>query len=485
MKRRDFAACLALLALNLLVRGIYLASEPLCHDEPFSIYHAQFAPAGLVASLRQYNNPPLFELILHAWIKVFGISELSVRVLPMLFSSISAVLIFLIGRDFFKRRAGLVASLLFTFSTMQVWYAHDCRVYTLFLLLTLCSFYLFFSLLRNGGLSGIAAVGLLMTNVLLVYSHYFGFWVWFVQGLLILGSIRKARVLLTYGGITVCGLLLYLPQILTMYERFSDSAGRGTWLQPPAGAESLYNMIWSFSNAPLSAVVCLLLFVAALVKYASVSPRQKPSASTVYLLVWFFVPFFLMFFLSYRVPMFLDRYLIFITPAFYLLLALCLDFLFTGKAVYYGMSVFLVACFVMTCSVNPSKKRAVRETVGYIRKQQDRSSLVMVCPPEFMTTFAYYYRQDHFRQLDGKSEYGRLSKSLASEHVVFVEHPDSQLLEKASHYRRIIYLDAGADFTFPGNGLKESLLRRFRLLEEHAEPEFFHVYVLSNDSLRQ
>ncbi len=476
---KGYTPLLLLFLLNVVLKCVYLAAEAVSHDEPFTIYHAQFGFSELVGYLKNYNNPPLFELILHPWIKVFGISELAVRVLPMLFSSASVMLIYLIGRDFFNTRVALLASLLFTFSTMQVWYAHDCRVYSLFLLLTLSSFYLFFTFLKSGGLSVKKSLVWLVIQALLIYAHYFGLFVWLLQGMILLVfHFRNKKLWLRFTGIMLGASLLYLPQVLSLYERFSDSAGNGTWLKPPSGLESLYNMIWSFSNAPVIAVLCIALLLAALVKFLVLAKQQRAQLPVLYLCVWFVIPFLSMFLLSYQVPMFLDRYLIYITPAFYLLLAVSLSFLLPGKKAFYTGSALLIAGFVFSVSLNPGKKRAVRETVDFVTSRKDPGTLVLICPPEFMTTFAYYYQRDYFQQAESGSEYGRLIRLLEEDQVFFIDRMHPALWQKAQHYKRIIYLDAGADFTFPGNHIKDDLLNHYSLKEEAFQPELFHIYVL-------
>lgn len=476
---KGYTPLLILFLLNVVLKCLYLTTESVSHDEPFTMYHAQFSFSELVGYLKNYNNPPLFELILHAWIKVFGISELSVRVLPMLFSSASVIWIYLIGRDFFNTRVAVLASLLFTFSTMQIWYAHDCRVYSLFLLLTLISFYLFFTLLKQGSLFRKLSLVLVLVNVLLIYAHYFGLFVWLLQGLILLAfHARHKKLLLHFTGMMLGSSLLYLPQVLSLYERFSDSAAKGTWLKPPSGLESLYNMIWSFSNAPVIAVLCITLLLAALAKFLILAKHQKLQEPVLYLCIWFIVPFFGMFLLSYKIPMFLDRYLIYITPAFYLLLAVSLSFLLPGKKAFYTGSVLLIAGFLFSASLNPSKKRAVRETVDFIISRKDPATLVLICPPEFMTTFAYYYKRGYFQQTERGSEYGRLIHLLEDDQVFFINAMSPGLLQKANQYKRIIYLDAAADFTFPGNHIKDGLLKNYTLKEEAFQPELFHIYVL-------
>lgn len=476
---KGYRPLLILFLLNVVLKCLYLTSEPISHDEPFTIYHAQFGFSELVAHLKNYNNPPLFEIILHFWIKVFGISEGSVRVLPMLFSSASVIVVFLIGRDFFNTRVALLASLLFTFSTMQIWYAHDCRVYSLFLLLTLLSFYLFLILLRDGSLPVKRSLVLVLIQVLLIYAHYFGLFVWLLQAIIILVFHFRNRVLLVRFIAIIAGAsILYLPQVFSLYERFSDSANNGTWLKSPVGLESLYNMVWSFSNAPVTAVLCIALLLAAAMKFLMFDRQQPVRRPVLYLCIWFLFPFLSMFLLSYRIPMFLDRYLIYITPAFYLLLAISLAFLLPGKKAFYTGSALLTACFVFSMSMDPGKKRAVREAVDFIDSHKDPGTLVLICPPEFMTTFAYYYKRDYFKQVESGSEYDRLIHLLEKDQVFFINALNPGLMQKASAYQRIIYLDAGADFTFPGNHIKDDLLKQFTLKEEAFKPELFHVYVL-------
>ncbi|MCE3260659.1 MAG: putative rane protein, partial [Bacteroidetes bacterium] len=125
--------------LNLILKFLYLTTQEIAHDEPFSIYHAQFGISTLIDQLKGYNNPPLFEIILHYWIKLFGISPLSVRMLPLLFGALGPVALYYFVRKHFSVRTAIVSSLLLSFSTLLVYYSHDCRVYTLFMLLSILS----------------------------------------------------------------------------------------------------------------------------------------------------------------------------------------------------------------------------------------------------------------------------------------------------------------------------------------------------------
>lgn len=392
----------------------------------------------------------------------------------MLFGSLAVIYIYKIGARFFSFKVGLCAGLLYCFSTHAIYYAHDCRTYTLFLLLTVISAYYALKIIRQN-FSKTNVVIWSIVNLLLIYSHYFGFIVLFFEMLAMVTLARKHLkfILAGLGAIT----LFYLPQIVVVMSRFSHSTSEGTWLKEPVGLESLYNMIWVFSNMPVTAVACLLLIAATviknLIKRRKITHHHKTPDRLIYLS--FFLPFLLMFLVSFKIPVYNARYLFFLLPFYYLSIAVMAFNLFEGSKMKWITMAILVLLFGVTVNADPGKKRESEAVTKYIQEIKKPGDLVIICTHEFLTNFAYYYNKDYFETIS-ESEYGGLEAKLHAENIYPVRsitEVDMRLIDAA---KRIIYLDAGADFSNSGNNVFSTLESRFKIRDTKKFEEIFKVY---------
>lgn len=478
VKMNTWGLPIIFVAINILCKSLFLISQPICIDEPFTIYHAQFDFFNLINYLKNYNNPPLFEIILHFWIKLFGITAIGVRLLPMIFSSLTVFFIYRIGIKFFNKRIAILSSALFTLSTINIYFAHDCRVYSLFVLLTTISFYLFFTLLKSKErFSWLNVLIFSLVNLSLIYGHYFGFFVLGLEFLItILFYLRDKGVLIRYFAGSFFILAFYIPQIFVLWGRTKTSISNGTWVKPPEGIESLYNMLWTFCNEPVPTVICIVLLLVAVISYLLKKGKQIENPYSKYIILWFMVPFLFMFFISYTVPMFLDRYLLFVSPAFYILLALSLSYLIESSKLFIIGAIVLLSLFIFSATLNPSKKRDVEGVVNYIRSKKDEKTIIIGCGYDFILNFAYYYNLDHFKVKDQNFEYTELENFLAKENIYFVNTLDSNLETKINDFEKVIYLDASANFSSPNNGIKEKFDENYKLIDKTFYYELFNVY---------
>jgi uncharacterized membrane protein len=124
------------MALTLLagaLRLVGIGGESFWKNELFSVYWVRnpfefLLTRGLVIE----TNPPLYFILLKIWTAVFGFSELAVRSLSALASTACVPLVFLLGLELGGTiTVGLIAATLLALSPMQLFFAHEARVYAL------------------------------------------------------------------------------------------------------------------------------------------------------------------------------------------------------------------------------------------------------------------------------------------------------------------------------------------------------------------
>lgn len=153
-----------------------LASWSLWGDELFSVVSRADQPLAELVTfpLSIDPHPPLYYVLLHFWMEGFGNSVASVRLLSVVFSVAAIGLLFRLGTELFDDRVGLLAALLFALSPFHVHYGRMARMYSLFALLTIASWYGFVRLRDE---SPGTTVGYVVATVLLLYTHAYGLFV--------------------------------------------------------------------------------------------------------------------------------------------------------------------------------------------------------------------------------------------------------------------------------------------------------------------
>ena len=122
--------------------------------------------------LRQDGSPPLYYMLLHVWMGVFGTSEATTHTLSLIFALLTIPVGYWAGRSLFSERAGWFVAVLFALNSYLTTYAQETRMYsllTLLALMTTASFLHAFVFRRRGYLPVLA-----VSMALLVYTHNWG-----------------------------------------------------------------------------------------------------------------------------------------------------------------------------------------------------------------------------------------------------------------------------------------------------------------------
>jgi mannosyltransferase len=75
-------------------------------------------------------HPPLFNALMFVWIRIFGDSEISVRMLPLICGLLTIVLAARLAIDYGWRSAAAVAALVMAISPAHIWYSQESRSYS-------------------------------------------------------------------------------------------------------------------------------------------------------------------------------------------------------------------------------------------------------------------------------------------------------------------------------------------------------------------
>jgi len=102
-----------ILILSLVVFSLWRASIVFGSDVSLYIDEAQYWYWSKNLDFGYYSKPPMVALIIAATTSIFGDSEAFVRLGSLLFYPLSSFLVYLIGKQLFTSRVGLVAALIF------------------------------------------------------------------------------------------------------------------------------------------------------------------------------------------------------------------------------------------------------------------------------------------------------------------------------------------------------------------------------------
>jgi mannosyltransferase len=118
------------MAISAYLRTKYVSGE-FWEDEAITTGIASHSLSAIPGILRHDGSPPLFYLLLHVWMSVFGSSETDVHWLSVTIGLLTVPAGTWAGWSLFGRRAGLYATVLFGFSTFLTSYAQEARMYEL------------------------------------------------------------------------------------------------------------------------------------------------------------------------------------------------------------------------------------------------------------------------------------------------------------------------------------------------------------------
>lgn len=395
-----------LVLLNIVIKSAYLTHHCIDADEPMTIISAQASFSDLLGLLKQDLNQPLFFIIMHFWIRIFGIGIVSLRFLPMLFSSLAVIFVYLIGKKHYNLTIAFGASLVYTFSNLGIFHAHDARVYGIFVFLATLSMYCYFSMIGAESKRKFAIV-LTITNVLILYAHVCGIFVIVIQALytLIFSAIRKNNFRIYFPSFVIT-VIAFLPYIIFKLSFVPEHIQYINGLVSVPTINNTNDILSGFSNDINNYIwfmsILLFFFLIAIISGRKISMVDKM------IFGWFVIPFFLMIVIATQVHFTLIRFMIFITPGFYLSVIVAAYYLIKNKLIAKLLVVLCVCTMFATINLKSSYDMKASEAVAVVKNYKTTTTRVYILPKWMSRVFSYHYKRELI--LDYKNTEDRLNK---------------------------------------------------------------------------
>lgn len=387
-----------ILFLALFLRLINL-NQSLWFDEAINVVTAGFSDFWYFMTKYSVGDfhPPGWFAILWGWGHIFGFSEISGRMPSVILGVATVGLTFLLGKELFNKKVGLFASLLLAISPLHVYYSQEARMYVLAAFAVTLSCYFLHLLITN---KKWAWLGYIVSLVLILYSDYVAYLVIPAQ-IIYLIWVRKfnKKALMSYliAGVAFFPWLRIFP--LQLQTGINKSVSLPGWSQIVGGGNikdlllipikfffGRVTLLNKYLNLGISA------FVGIIMGTIFIYGVKKLNQSTKLLVCWVFIPVILAFIISFFIPVLSYFRLIYILPAFYLIL---------GKSLENFPKKIAVAGFIFVCVVSITslagyyldsrfQREDWRGAVSFVSQRLDQNSVVVFENTEVLAPARYY-----------------------------------------------------------------------------------------------
>ncbi|MFA9563622.1 MAG: glycosyltransferase family 39 protein [Acidimicrobiales bacterium] len=244
----------------------FYPDTPLWLDEALSVNIARLPVGEIPAALRLDGHPPLYYVLLHGWMSVFGESDAAVRAMPALFSVLTVPLLWWVLRPRGARVAWVAAGLLAA-SPFAIRYATEARMYSLVMLLVVAGWWAVERSIERPSIARLAGVA--VCTGLLLLTHYWSMFLLAAVGIVLLWAALRRGVTAAWKVIAamVVGGLAFLPWVPSFLTQLQHT---GT---PWGEASRPADVVWlsavdfvggPFSEPQLAAALLLALVVVGL-----------------------------------------------------------------------------------------------------------------------------------------------------------------------------------------------------------------------------
>lgn len=365
---------------------LFYFTQSLWRDEAFSILTAE-RPIGFFLTKLGLETP-LYYLLLHFWMKIFGESEVAVRSLSVLGFLLASIVVIIWSEKLFKKHfLSWVLPIFFFLNPMLLYYAFEVRAY---------AWYVFFTILSLYTYTTKKWAWFIVSTVLGFYTHSYFLVVPFVETIHYLFT-HHIKVKTAWGDAFLRSMtlafLLIIPWLIKIVSALHEL--RTSWYFPVniglilsvlgnmfIGYEGTPWFLWGFT-APLS-LVLVVFFLLALRRHDT----RKRNGFFLALVV---IPLATVIGISFIKPLFVNRYLIPVTVSEIFLLAFAIEAIPPRwLQIVCSIGVVIFSVFFDTWYPPLHAKLDIRATLIQVNALQTKNDVVFAESPLIFFETLYY-----------------------------------------------------------------------------------------------
>lgn len=236
-KKTAFYLLLLITLAGLFFRLWRLSHHSAWTDEFFTLFVAQQSILDNIRASFFYNvHPPLYTLMMH-FVIYMGKSEFILRLPSVIFGVITIPLSYLLAKELFNRKVGLITALILALSPLHIWMSQEARPYTLLPLLIIVCIYFFIKYLRTCEPRFLAYY--IISIIVSLLTHYFTLFIVLTTNVFIFLYFKKYKHILRNW--VVYQIPIFVLMVILIPFTFS-SYGSTVW--------AVYDLSWFTATVP-------------------------------------------------------------------------------------------------------------------------------------------------------------------------------------------------------------------------------------------
>lgn len=449
--------------LNLIFKFYYLPQESIYGDEAYSIFQGQKPLGELTDVFLHDQNPPLHIALLHFWMQLFGISDVSAKSFSVVLSVLCAFVLFIYSKKYLNKTAAIFVSILFLFSNVQLFYSHEIRTYALVQVLCMSSFYFYFKILKTPDKTSI--VMLTLFNLLLLFSHYLTIFIHITQFICVWMFYKENKKGIKYYVVSqLIVMVLFLPWLKVLFANLPQNGS--FWLSAPGFGELQWFVFMLNGNEWLFAIFSTIILSSLLMVFLNKRFHFFKQGFDVRIYVlfftWYVLPIALDFWVAQYTPVFLGRYFLYSSIGLCLLITYIIVNLNTNNFVRNLVFIPIFFSLIYAFDAKPEKEDNWKFIVPLVKKQQDKKTIILISASYKYKEFSFYYDRPAFQ------DYNNTIERLAKENVFC--SPDGPLGWSALNFEQfdqIIYVQSHSQFEDPEGKIKKGIVeKKYKICSE-------------------